>query len=281
MADLVPSKSIRALLCLALLITAPSCAGAGADPRPRVEFALERDLLYLGESPKLKVTVTAPPGRAVTVVKTDRVDTRRCLHANMVNPEGRIAYCLDEPHRQPVQADGDFSDLAPGQTRTMEFSVPYWYGATKPGKYRMKIEFTPTTDSEFVVRHELKVTYRAIPPEDIMCQVRMPVPPNRHHANQEDRGFVSFLNVKTDKGYELLFYRDNGHKLQFLTRVHPLDRDSTLTVVPKFFDEDSFNQEYWVVFNKGGVLYLAQLPHPVGGILRKTVIEVQRWTPPK
>src|SRR5262245_50617130 len=158
MKTLVPSRPLLALLCLVLLVAAPPCAGADGDPRPRVDFALERDLLYLGESPRLKVTVTAPPNRAVTVVNADRVLSRRCLHANMVNPEGRTEYCLDEPTGYPRHAYGDFSDLASGQARAMEFVVPY-LSAIKPGKYQMTLEFTPTTDPQFVVRNELRVTY--------------------------------------------------------------------------------------------------------------------------
>jgi hypothetical protein len=271
---LILDSAVHLLLVAVLLITATATC-AGETDKPRVDFSLERQLLYVGESPRLRISVTAPAGSAATVVTADRVRTRCCLHAKITDPAGRAMWCLDEPHRNAVLADSDFSEVPAGQRRLMEFEIPY-FGGVMPGEYRMEVQFVPTKDRNFVARHELTLTYRAIPPADIQSQVRIPVPPNSHLSNQRGLGFVSFMNVKTDRGSELLFYRE---KPALLSRVLSLDPDSKLTVLPKYFDEKSFEQEFWVVFNKGGKLYLAQLDHVTGNLLRTTIIEVPRFTP--
>lgn len=266
---LPPGSSRRALMSLSLLIAATSCAGE--ENRPQVDISLTQEVFYVREVPTLRLAVTAPRGRAVTVVNTDRVRTRCCLVGQITSPEGRTAWCFVEPHLHPVYAHGDFSELPPGQQRLMEFEVPHVWVAT-PGKYRMQLQFTPTPDPNYVVRRELTVTYRGIPPEDVLWQFRIPIPRNPHHANQEDLGFASFMNVKTDRGCELFFYEEKGA----LNRVLPLDPDSKLTVLPKYFNQNTFDQEYWVVFNQGGKLQLAQLTR-TGSLLRTTVIDVPRF----
>jgi hypothetical protein len=82
------------------------------------------------------------------------------------------------------------------------------------------------------------------------------------------------MNVRTEKGHELLFHHLNDSGVTtLLSRIERLDKESTLCVVPRYFDEPTHYQEYWVTFNKGNILYLSQHSAITGEVKRKTVIE--------
>jgi hypothetical protein len=271
-------KSLQALLCLLLVITLPSCVAKVDETRPSVTFALSSDLLYVGEYPTVQVQVTAPPSGTVRVVKSDRSWWASRFLWSVASPvggsDGGPGGCIVARQDE----DDDFLELTPGQTRAMEFGISYW--AKKPARYIISLEFAPTPDRSYVVRDELVLTYRNIPPDDVVRRVRLPVARSPNYPNMADPGSVEFLNVRTDRGQVLLFHRLNEDGTTFrLDRVHGLDHDSDLAVVPDY-SEGKIDPTWWVRFKLGGKQHLIQLNHALGKILRKTVVDDTDPEPP-
>ena len=122
-----------------------------------------------------------------------------------------------------------------------------------PGQHVVHVQFTPTPDKDYVIDEVLTAEFKTIPASDVVCK---------------------FMNVRTEKGYQMLFHHMNDRgDTTLLSRVQDLDKTSTLSVVPKNFDKPTHDQEYWVTFNKGSLQYLSQHSAVSGAVLRQSVVE--------
>lgn len=241
--------------------------GTAAEMPPTVDVALVSNQVYVGETPRVKITVTAPAKQAVAVVKDEAaVYKRQSLDVNLLAAQ-RTRVPGGMPSYFAKKTADDMVRLEAGKALTMEFSV--LSAPSKAGKFFVQVKFTPTADEKLIVDKELDLTCVDIDEKTVLDRVAIKVPKNPHWANV-DPEVVELLNVKTDKGYELLFRKVKTLKagtVCYLVRVCALDETSKITGVPKFFDRREHVQRFWVSYTKGGELYFAQLEYVTGQVL--------------
>lgn len=189
---------------LLLVFGGIACDRPKSEPKVKVE--LRPGTLYVGESPWIRVTVTAPRNRDVRVVRADTALARGCLSLVVVDPSGLWQYA-NGPEVLRVNGDDDFSVVPAGQTRDMHFAAAY--RSRMPGQHVVHVQFTPTPDKDYVIDEVLTAEFKTIPASDVVCKVRLPVPHNPYFKNVSDWGTVEFMNVRTEKGYQMLFHHMN------------------------------------------------------------------------
>lgn len=262
-------KKCTALLIMSGWMFLHTASLHAEDARPSVIVKLVSDKLYVGETPRVTIKLTAPENQGVSVVKNDSliIRKRQALWMDLLQEDGKRVPggppCY-EPHKSP----DDFVFLPAGKSISIKSSVANY--ADKPGNYAVQVKFTPTPDENFKVTKELPLTYQEIPNDVIADKVvrKGPVGIN----DPEDRKEVfELMNVKTEKGHELLYrlssYEDNKLIDVKLDRLLPLDADSKITAITKFPGRGDVSEQIWLTYNKGGDLYFARIEYVTGVVL--------------
>lgn len=254
---------------LILLTTVVACTFSDAqESRPKIEAQLNADILFPGEIPKVRITITAPANKALSVIKEERVYRRRVLHFEMFASDGS-RMPGEPPSYHATKADDDFFVLEEGKTKTMVFSVSQ---PTKPGKYTLRISFVADPEGKLQLEKELPLTCVEIPQQAIHSKSSLDVAaPGNGEVGREP---LELMNVKTEKGYELIYRRIRPYGVDWCARLLDLDEKSKVVAVFKGnLDPNISRREIWLTFDKGSDLYFMRIEDVVGHVLEKTIIK--------
>ncbi|MBL8794227.1 MAG: hypothetical protein JNM56_09995 [Planctomycetia bacterium] len=255
---------------------------AAADAaRPDVKLFLTRDTIFVGELPYLQISLTAPAKQTVSVVKEERLYPRRALYADLLAPDGQRVPG-GEPSFIPDKYASDLVSLEAGKSLT--YTAEVLHRPFQPGKHTVRVQLTPTADDKFVVKQNLVLTCVEIPEQAIRFRCTVPLPKNPHRNNDTGR-LVELLNVQEGKQAELFHcYWGTPGKPQSLRvkRLFPLDPDSRIVAVPKYYDRKEYVQQLWISYNQGGELHFARLADLTGKVLEQLPMSrVFQLAPPK
>ncbi|MBL8794225.1 MAG: hypothetical protein JNM56_09985 [Planctomycetia bacterium] len=213
------------------------------------------------------ISLTAPANQAAAVVKQERLFARHALHVELLDPDGKPVPG-GVPSTRAVKDASDFDSLKAGKTLTWEQAV--LYRPFKPGKHTIRVQLTPTADEKFVVKQDLALTCVELPEKAVRFRCAVPLPKNPHRNGEP--GLVELLNVQEGKQAELLHcYWGKPGDRQSLTvdRLFPLDADSRIVAVPKYYDRREPVQQLWISYNQGGDLHFARLEHLTGKVIEQ------------
>jgi len=256
-------------------VFAPASASAAETSKLEVIAKLGSDVLLVGETPKIVLTLKAPEGKDVQIVRKDRVYPRRALVMRIRDSHGKRVPG-GGPGGRALRREDDFRAVPKGASVSMEFDVPII--VTKAGRYSVVVRFKPSPDDTDVREFEMPVAYKELGEGAVGERMSFRVSARPGPAVlPSDFHVLELTRVKNSPKKHWLVFRILGHDgaVRVCQRVAPLDADSHLAAVPKYFGEKArFAERHVVVaFNRGGELRVMRLEYPTGAVLQDIRID--------
>jgi len=264
-------------LFVLVLIWGKSSFVCSEEPHPLVEIELVSNEVYVGETPRVKITLTAPEEDDLFIVKANRASKRKSIQLDLIDPDGN-SVPGGPPHFRAWKTEEDFLTLESGKSVNMEFEV---LRPRVSGNYIVRVWLTPTPDDSFRVEKDLALVCIDIPALDIVSKVFVNVPKNIRKSSEE---LAELMNVKTENKFELIFRTSNlDGTYPKLERLLELDKNSeVLSITPKNFEPETWYEPHQliVVYTLGNKTYSVSPLYSTGQLLEEPTVINEILVPP-
>lgn len=235
-----------------------------AGERPTVEIALARAEVFAGEDPGLTITVTAPAGGAIQVVKANRAHVGH-LAIDVVEPDGRrVAVGGGVPFGLPPAKEDGYERLGAGKSVTLRRGLGY--RPVEAGEHAIEVEFRPTPDPDYTVKKSLKLVNRALTRKHILAEAEAALPDDPD--DDRPRPTVDLLVVQ-DGPERVLMHRCVEPEGQYLLRrLWPVTNPVGLLAEVADTPAARLNGTIRVSYREGGKPVVAEVEYRFGGVVK-------------
>lgn len=239
---------------------------------PSAKLELLPSRVYPGEEPKVRLTITAPPTGAVTVLRVEDVYGRLSggISLSLLTEDGKRV-----PGGPPHLFGSNLSAkhytwLGLGFSRVSEFRSRY--GPPKPGQFTLKVAITPDIHERHTLELEARLTCVEIAEKAVLSRATLDYV--REIASGQKREKLQVMNVKGDDRFDLVFTRTDEYGTK-CWRLLALEENSKVAARVKSSRNPEEADELWIEFDKGGQLRFLRVDL-AGEILEEKLINRSR-----
>lgn len=247
------TRTYRIFLVVLMLTAVSMTAATGLAAAPTVSIEAASMEYFIGEMPHVKCRVVAGDTK-LKVIRPERAIYRHAIRIEFFGTDGKkIRSSLGR--FLPVKKDGDFQELAPGES--VSYKIPLLTRIGRAGRYRIEVIFFPTADQTFVVRKSLTINARMLASTDVLARAIAP-PANTNKKIRLLKRKIEILKLKTERGVELACFI-SGELRPTLTRFAKVDAGTDFTVTQELLGAGITSLEIWIVHNYKGKLTAIRL----------------------
>jgi hypothetical protein len=249
---------------------ADKVANKAADV-PKLRAELVAPVVYAGETPRVRLTITAPRGRAMKVIRPEAAWETGALDLYLARfGEGRGSTGRPDDGEREATAE-DYLELAAGQS--FAFEEPLHMHPKTGGAYQVEVQVAIDPDKAVTFTERLRFTAVEIPASAILHQSVVPIRPNP--TIKADQQELQLLVVKSDKDCTLIYRVVNlASGVETVCRLFPVTADAKTIATYKAPDDKQIEWpgQLWFTCNHDGKLLFVRLGRISGEILEKKTL---------
>jgi hypothetical protein len=268
-------SSLGSLWNAACLAQAPRAAADKAADKaadaPKLKAELVAPVVYAGETPRVRLTITAPRGRAMKVIRPEAAWETGALELYLARfGEGRGSTGRPDDGERDATAE-DYLELAAGQSYA--FEEPLHKRPRTGGEYQVEVQVAIDPDKAVTFTERLRFTAVEIPASAILHQSTLAIRPNP--TIKADQQELQLLVVQSGKDCTLIYRVVNlASGVENVCRLFPVDAGAKTIATYKPPDDKQIEWpgQLWFTCNQDGKLLFVRLDRLSGEILEKKTL---------